>query len=67
MSPDLERIVLAVQSCPAVAGLHSGRLGRIVTQLRLGTLFGVLVADATITIGVVGRPPTARAGRRDDR
>lgn len=61
MSPDLDRIVLAVQACPAVAGLHSGRLGETATPLRVGTLFGVLVADATITIGVVGRYPSSVA------
>ncbi len=57
MTPDVERIALAAEACPAVAGLHSGRLGATVTRLPQGTLTGVLVRDREIIIGVIGRYP----------
>lgn len=59
MTPDVERIALAVQACPAVAGLHSGRLGVIVTHLPEGTLTGIRVHESEIIIGVIGRYPTS--------
>lgn len=61
MTPDVERIALAVQACPAVAGLHSGRLGATVTHLPQGTLTGILVLEREMVVGVVGRYPTSVA------
>ncbi len=57
VSPDLERIALAVQACPAVAGLHAGRFESTVTHLAVGRLVGLSVDGDDITIGVVGMYP----------
>lgn len=57
MNPDLERIAVVVQACPAVAGLHPGQRTSIATTLPQGYLLGVALDGADLTIGVVGRFP----------
>lgn len=61
MSLDVRLVALAVQACPAVAGLHSGADGENVTYLREGRLIGIRVGDGQITVGVVGRFPAGVA------
>lgn len=57
MNPDLERIAIAVQACPAVAGLHGGPDAAIASVLPQGHPLGVAVDSAELVIGVVGRFP----------
>ncbi len=61
MTPDLERIAIAVLACPAVAGLHSGRFGTTVTHLPVGRLVGLSVKDAVLVVGVIGVYPAGVA------
>jgi hypothetical protein len=43
MIPDLERIAVAVQTCPAVAGLHPGPHDTITTDTPQGRMVGLAV------------------------
>lgn len=61
MRPDLQRIAVEVQACPAVAGLHAGLDAAIVTTLSEGQLIGVAIAGGYLLIGVVGRYPAGAA------
>ncbi len=61
VTPDLERIALAVQACPAVAGLHGGRFDSTVTRLPVGRLVGLALNDTGIVVGVVGVYPSGVA------
>ncbi|GAB3561866.1 hypothetical protein GCM10027445_01380 [Amycolatopsis endophytica] len=54
---DAGRIATAVQACPLVAGLHSGRLGEIATYLPGRRVPGVRIRPEEITVGVIGRYP----------
>lgn len=49
------RIAIGVQSCPLIAGLHSGELDRIVTLTEAGRLVGVRLDGDVVEVGVVGR------------
>lgn len=54
-------LALAVQACPAVAGLHGGRFGQATTYLPGRRVAGVGVGPGEIVVGVIGRYPASVA------
>jgi hypothetical protein len=53
---DVAAIAALVRSCPLVAGLHSGRHGRIAVDDGGVRMVGVRVAGSDLVLGVVGQP-----------
>lgn len=53
---DITAIAAVVRSCPLVAGLHSGRNGRIAMGDGVFRQVGVCVFGRDLVVGVVGQP-----------
>lgn len=50
---EADAIATAVLTCPAVAALHGGRLGRLTTSLPGRRVEGVRIDDERVEVGVV--------------
>lgn len=59
--PDLGRLALAVQDCPAVVALHPGGRGAITAVLDGGRLAGLFLSGTVLVVGVVAVAGTPSA------